>query len=234
MDFVNQYEAKTRADAGQVIRAVLTIYEDRTFSFILKQPPMAELIKQRPGSRRAPACRTAEQGSRGGGGPAAADRRAQDANLQIKAPTWRCGSWPARPGVDGRRHGGGARAAPGAASDTGRPSMVSTVTHPTPRAEAIRLVKGFPAAKFDETVEVAFRLGIDTRKQDQALRGRVGLLARHRQERAGRGVRRQGEKAREARDAGADGGGARTRARRDGDEGRDRLRRGGRDAGHDG
>ena len=38
-------------------------------------------------------------------------------------------------------------------------------------SEAIRLVKGFPNAKFDETVEVAFRLGIDTRKQDQALRG---------------------------------------------------------------
>jgi large subunit ribosomal protein L11 len=32
-----------------VIPAVLTIYEDRSFSFILKQPPMAELIKQAAG-----------------------------------------------------------------------------------------------------------------------------------------------------------------------------------------
>jgi large subunit ribosomal protein L11 len=49
MDFVNQYNAATQQYAGQVIPAVLTIYEDRTFSFILKQPPMAELIKQAAG-----------------------------------------------------------------------------------------------------------------------------------------------------------------------------------------
>jgi large subunit ribosomal protein L1 len=70
-------------------------------------------------------------------------------------------------------------------------------------SEAIRLVKGFPNAKFDETVEVAFRLGIDTRKQDQALRGTVSLPHG-----TGKSVRvavfAQGEKAREARDAGAD------------------------------
>ena len=72
----------------------------------------------------------------------------------------------------------------------------------TPR-EAIRLVKGFPGAKFDETVEVAFRLGIDVRKQDQALRGTVSLPHG-----TGKSVRvavfAEGEKAREARDAGAD------------------------------
>ena len=49
MDFVNQYNAATQQYAGQVIPAVLTIYEDRTFSFILKQPPAAELIKQAAG-----------------------------------------------------------------------------------------------------------------------------------------------------------------------------------------
>jgi large subunit ribosomal protein L11 len=46
MDFCKQYNEATQQMAGQVIPAVLTIYEDRTFSFILKQPPMAELIKQ--------------------------------------------------------------------------------------------------------------------------------------------------------------------------------------------
>jgi large subunit ribosomal protein L11 len=49
MEFVNQYNAATQQYAGQVIPAVLTIFEDRTFSFILKQPPMAELIKQEAG-----------------------------------------------------------------------------------------------------------------------------------------------------------------------------------------
>jgi large subunit ribosomal protein L1 len=70
-------------------------------------------------------------------------------------------------------------------------------------AEAIRILKAWPGAKFDETVEVAFRLGIDTRKQDQALRGTVSLP--HGTGKSVRvGVFAQGEKAREARDAGAD------------------------------
>jgi len=70
-------------------------------------------------------------------------------------------------------------------------------------AEAIGLVKSLPAAKFDETVEASFRLGIDTRKQDQTLRGTVTLPNG-----SGRTVRvavfAQGDKGREARDAGAD------------------------------
>jgi len=49
MEFCKQYNEQTQAMAGQVIPAVLTIYEDRTFSFILKQPPASELIKQAAG-----------------------------------------------------------------------------------------------------------------------------------------------------------------------------------------
>ena len=70
-------------------------------------------------------------------------------------------------------------------------------------AEAMGIVKSLPGAKFDETVEASFRLGIDTRKQDQTLRGTVTLPHG-----SGRTVRvavfAQGEKAREAREAGAD------------------------------
>jgi large subunit ribosomal protein L1 len=65
------------------------------------------------------------------------------------------------------------------------------------------VLKSLPDAKFDETVEVAFRLGIDTRKSDQAIRGTVNLP--HGTGRSVRvGVFATGEKAREARDAGAD------------------------------
>jgi large subunit ribosomal protein L11 len=46
MDFCRQYNEQTQQFAGQVIPAELTIYEDRTFSFITKQPPAAELLKQ--------------------------------------------------------------------------------------------------------------------------------------------------------------------------------------------
>ena len=69
--------------------------------------------------------------------------------------------------------------------------------------EAIKILKGQPDAKFDETVELSFRLGLDTRKADQALRGTVSLPNG-----TGRTVRvgvfAVGEKAREATEAGAD------------------------------
>ena len=41
--------------------------------------------------------------------------------------------------------------------------------------EAIKTLKELPDAKFDETVELAFRLGIDPRKADQMVRGTVSL-----------------------------------------------------------
>jgi large subunit ribosomal protein L11 len=49
MEFCRQYNEQTQQYAGQVIPAELTIYEDRSFSFITKQPPAAELIKQAAG-----------------------------------------------------------------------------------------------------------------------------------------------------------------------------------------
>jgi large subunit ribosomal protein L11 len=49
MDFCKQYNDATQQFTGQVIPAVLTIYEDRSFMFILKQPPAAELIKEAAG-----------------------------------------------------------------------------------------------------------------------------------------------------------------------------------------
>jgi large subunit ribosomal protein L1 len=72
-----------------------------------------------------------------------------------------------------------------------------------PPTEAIGLIKRLPEAKFDETVEVAFRLGVDPRKADQIVRGTVSLPHG-----TGRTVRvavfAQGPKATEAREAGAD------------------------------
>jgi large subunit ribosomal protein L11 len=49
MDFCRQYNDATQQFAGQVIPVELTIYEDRSFSFITKQPPAAELIKSAAG-----------------------------------------------------------------------------------------------------------------------------------------------------------------------------------------
>ena len=49
MEFCRQYNEATQSQMGQVIPVELTIYEDRSFSFITKQPPAAELIKQAAG-----------------------------------------------------------------------------------------------------------------------------------------------------------------------------------------
>jgi large subunit ribosomal protein L11 len=46
MDFCRQYNDATQQQSGQVIPVELTIYEDRSFTFVTKQPPAAELIKQ--------------------------------------------------------------------------------------------------------------------------------------------------------------------------------------------
>jgi len=70
-------------------------------------------------------------------------------------------------------------------------------------AEAADLVKSLASAKFDETVELSVRLGIDPRKDDQRIRGTVALPAG-----TGRTARvavfATGEAANEAREAGAD------------------------------
>ncbi|MDP3998917.1 MAG: 50S ribosomal protein L11 [bacterium] len=49
MEFVKAYNEKTADLKGQIIPAVITVYEDRTFSFITKLPPVAELIKKKLG-----------------------------------------------------------------------------------------------------------------------------------------------------------------------------------------
>jgi len=46
MEFCRQYNEQTQQQAGQVIPVEMTIYEDRSFTFVTKQPPAAELIKQ--------------------------------------------------------------------------------------------------------------------------------------------------------------------------------------------
>jgi large subunit ribosomal protein L11 len=45
MDFIKQYNEATSDKKGQIIPVVITIYEDHTFSFITKLPPVTEAIK---------------------------------------------------------------------------------------------------------------------------------------------------------------------------------------------
>ena len=52
MEFVKAYNAKTEAMRGTIVPAEITIYEDRTFTFITKTPPAAELIKKAAGIQK--------------------------------------------------------------------------------------------------------------------------------------------------------------------------------------
>jgi len=53
MDFVKAYNAQTEDKAGTVIPTEITIFEDRTFDFILKTPPTSTLIREKAGLEKA-------------------------------------------------------------------------------------------------------------------------------------------------------------------------------------
>lgn len=81
-------------------------------------------------------------------------------------------------------------------------SAVDRERHYTP-LEAVRILKQAPAAKFDETVEVHFRLGLNVRHADQQLRGTL-MLPHGTGKEVRIAVFAEGDKAKEAADAGAD------------------------------
>ena len=101
---------------------------------------------------------------------------------------------------------------------TSTPSSASTASSCYAPAEALDLVKSLAPAKFDETVELAVRLGVDPRKADQMVRGTVALPVGHRQGRPRRRVRR-----RRGRRRGPRGRRRRRRRRRPGRPGRGRA-----------
>ena len=51
-DFCNQFNEATKDKMGDVVPVEITVYEDRTFSFIMKTPPAAELLKKAAGIKK--------------------------------------------------------------------------------------------------------------------------------------------------------------------------------------
>ena len=49
MDFCKAYNERTQAQSGQIIPAVITIYEDRSFTFELRTPPASDLLRKAAG-----------------------------------------------------------------------------------------------------------------------------------------------------------------------------------------
>lgn len=52
MNFCKEYNEKTAHLAGQIIPVVITVYEDRSFTFVLKTPPAADLLRRAAGIER--------------------------------------------------------------------------------------------------------------------------------------------------------------------------------------
>ena len=49
MNFVKEYNERTAAQAGQIIPVVITVYEDRSFTFVTKTPPAPDLLRRAAG-----------------------------------------------------------------------------------------------------------------------------------------------------------------------------------------
>jgi large subunit ribosomal protein L11 len=61
MDFCKQYNAATESQRGSIVPVEISIYEDRTFSFILKTPPTPALLRQAAGLEKGAATSGREQ-----------------------------------------------------------------------------------------------------------------------------------------------------------------------------
>ena len=76
MEFCKAFNAQTQQDAGTVIPVVITVYEDRSFTFVTKTPPAAVLIRQALGIDKGSGEPTPREGRQDHRGAAARDRRA--------------------------------------------------------------------------------------------------------------------------------------------------------------
>ena len=97
MDFCKNFNAKTAKDEGLIIPVVVTVYADRSYSFITKTPPAPVLLKRAANIAKGSAEPNKTQGRHGDGEAGRGDREAEDARPELRF---------ARGGdQDGRGHG---------------------------------------------------------------------------------------------------------------------------------
>ena len=78
MQFVKEYNERTQQQAGQIIPVVITVYEDRSFTFVTKTPPAADLLRQAAGVGKGSANPTVKVGK------VTADQVREIAELKLK------------------------------------------------------------------------------------------------------------------------------------------------------
>ncbi len=175
MELIKAYNAATANQVGQIVPVEVTIYEDRSYTFELKTPPASQLLLRAAGI---------EKGS-GTAGKAVAGSVTK-AQVREIATTQTAG--PQRP-RRGSRHAGDRRHRPQhgppghgglsawhtSASATSPPRSSWTARAPILPTEALAKVKEVASAKFDETVDLAIRLGVDAKSGEQMVRGIISL-----------------------------------------------------------
>jgi len=174
MEFCKTFNAQTQAQAGLIIPVIITVYADRSFTFITKTPPAAVLLKRAAGIEKG----SAEPGKKKVG---QVTRQQVEEIARLKMPDLTAASLEqAVKTVEGTAR---SLASTWCRGDAWRSeaSAYQKAPHGSTRAalpvdEAVRtLVAAEGAAKFDETVELAVKLGVDPRQADQNVRGTVVL-----------------------------------------------------------
>ena len=196
MEFCKSYNAQTESQRGDIVPAEISVYEDRTFTFILKTPPAARLLLKAAGVQKGsgvpqtdkvgsitrPSCARSPRRRWPTSTPTTSTRprRSSPAPPGRWASPSRTDAGPARSDVGGRAPTA-ARTETTGVSRMQRSKSYRKAAEPIDRSsstrplEAVKLAKDTTTAKFDATVEVAMRLGVDPRKADQMVRGTVNL-----------------------------------------------------------
>ena len=89
MEFCKQYNERTQAMAGQIVPVLITIYEDRSFSFVTKTPPAADLLRRAAGVEKGSGRPNTAYGWQSYRRSNSRDRRGQDAGLERSRFGWR-------------------------------------------------------------------------------------------------------------------------------------------------
>jgi large subunit ribosomal protein L11 len=79
MEFVKAYNAQTASQVGSIIPVEVTVYEDRSFTFVLKTPPASEMLKKAAGLEKG-----AKQAGREGVGQVSRDQVAEIARQKMR------------------------------------------------------------------------------------------------------------------------------------------------------